>query len=454
MLKKITKKGMAILMLILTLLSTFSNFVNAVEINSAVIRNGGECGRHLQFYDTNQHAWSYIITHYAYYEQGSKQYPAYCLDKDAPGVGTPQAGESYGVNVNEVMNDVRLWRVAINGYPYQSPEAMGVANYQDAFVATKQAVYCIIYGRDPISYYQGGDAQGVAIKNAIINLVNIGRNGSQTPMNTDVKANKIGGFFEDGDYYSQEYIVDSPVETSEYAIVSTAGMPNGAKITNISNAEKSTFGGNEHFKVKIPKSQLDKDVNVTIVLRAKCKNYPVFYGKTTIPGTQDYMLTFDPYGDVSGEAKLNLKTNTGKIQINKLDDETRNPIEGVTFQLQKLDGTVIGNATTDKNGIASFSMLYQGKYVLKELSTNEKYILNTATFDVNVEYNKTTTKEITNEHKKGNLKVYKVDKDNHKIPLGNVNFDLYSEEFQRVIGTYTTNVDGEFQVNNLRIRRI
>ncbi len=270
-------------------------------------------------------------------------------------------------------------------------------------------------------------------------------------MNTDVKANKIGTFFEDGDYYSQEYIVDSPVDTSEYSIVSTAGMPNGAKITNMSNTEKSTFAGNEHFKVKIPKSQLDKDVNVTVVLRAKCKNYPVFYGKTTVPGTQDYMLTFDPYGDVSGQANLNVKTNTGKIQINKTDDETRNPIEGVTFQLQKLDGTVIGNATTDKNGQASFSMLYQQKYVLKEISTNEKYILNKATFDVDVEYNKTATKNITNEHKKGNLKVYKVDKDNHKIALGNVNFDLYSEEFKKVIGTYTTNVDGEFQVNNLRI---
>lgn len=451
MLKKITKKGMAIFMLVIILLSTFSNFANAVEINSAVVRNGGECGRHLQFYDTNQHAWSYIITHYAYYEQEGRQYPAYCLDKDAPGVGTPQAGESYGVNVNEVMNDVRLWRVAINGYPYQSPEALGVANYQDAFVATKQAVYCIIYNRDPNSYYQGGDEQGVAIKNAIVNLVNIGRNGNQTPINTDVKANKIGSFFEEGDYYSQEYIVDSPVETSQYEIVSTSGLPNGSKITNMSNTEKLTFSGNEHFKVKIPKSQLNKDINVLIVLRAKCKTYPVFYGKTTVAGTQDYMLTFDPYGDVSGQTSLNIKTNTGKIQINKTDDETRNPIEGVTFQLQKTDGTVIGNATTDKNGQASFSMLYQGKYVLKEIATNEKYILNKATFDVDVEYNKTITQNITNEHKKGNLKVYKVDKDNHKIPLGNVNFDLYSEEFKRIIGTYTTNVDGEFQVNDLRI---
>lgn len=277
MLKKITRKSIAILMLILTLLSTFSNFVNAVEINSAVIKNGGECGRHLQFFDTSQNAWSDIITHFAYYEQGGKQYPAYCLDANAPGVGTPEAGDSYSVNINDVMNDIRLWRVAINGYPYQTPEAMGLTNYQDAFVATKQAVYSIIYNRDPNSYYQGKDAQGVAIKNAIIHLVNVGRNGTQTPINTDVKANKVGSFFEDGDYYSQEYLVNSPVDTNEYTIISTAGLANGAKITNMSNTEKSTFNGSEHFKVKIPKTQLNNDIDVLVVLRAKCRTYPVFY---------------------------------------------------------------------------------------------------------------------------------------------------------------------------------
>lgn len=41
MFKKITKKSIAVLMLILTLLSTFSSFVNATEINSAVVKNGG-----------------------------------------------------------------------------------------------------------------------------------------------------------------------------------------------------------------------------------------------------------------------------------------------------------------------------------------------------------------------------------------------------------------------------
>lgn len=448
---KLTKKCVALLLILLAILPTFSNYaLAATEISSALVKNGGECGYHLQFFDTKQNAWSYIITHYAYYEHDGKQYPAYCLDKDSPGVGTTEAGNQYTVNVNDVINDVRIWRIAINSYPYQTPESLGVENYFDAFVATKQAIYCIIYNREPSTYFKGGDARGEAIKNAIVRLVDIGRNGSQTPVNTDITTNKIGTFKEDGEYYSQEYSINSPVETSQYIIKNTNGLPNGSKITNMSNNEQSTFNGNEHFKVRVPKSQLTTDLNITILLQAKCKNYPVFYGKSTVPGTQDYLLTFDPFGDITGIANLNIKTNTGKIKIIKNDVDTNKPIEGVTFQLSKKDGTVIANSTTNSNGEASFANLYQGNYILKEISTNVNYILNEKTFDINVEYNKTTSQTITNEHKKGNIKVYKVDKDNKKVVLGNVEFQLYSEEFKKVVGTYYTDVNGELEIKNIR----
>lgn len=448
---KLTKKCVALLLILLAILPTFSNYaLAATEISSALVKNGGECGYHLQFFDTKQNAWSYIITHYAYYEHDGKQYPAYCLDKDSPGVGTTEAGNQYTVNVNDVINDVRIWRIAINSYPYQTPESLGVENYLDAFVATKQAIYCIIYNREPSTYFKGGDARGEAIKNAIVRLVDIGRNGSQTPVNTDITTNKIGTFKEDGEYYSQEYSINSPVETSQYIIKNTNGLPNGSKITNMSNNEQSTFNGNEHFKVRVPKSQLTTDLNITILLQAKCKNYPVFYGKSTVPGTQDYLLTFDPFGDITGIANLNIKTNTGKIKIIKNDVDTNKPIEGVTFQLSKKDGTVIANSTTNSNGEASFANLYQGNYILKEISTNVNYILNEKTFDINVEYNKTTSQTITNEHKKGNIKVYKVDKDNKKVVLGNVEFQLYSEEFKKVVGTYYTDVNGELEIKNIR----
>ena len=89
--------------------------------------------------------------------------------------GTPD----YTVDINSVIEDERLWRTVINGYPYQTPASMGVENEYDAFVATKQAIYSVIYGTDVESYYRGGDSRGVAIKNAIVRLVDIGRNGTQ-----------------------------------------------------------------------------------------------------------------------------------------------------------------------------------------------------------------------------------------------------------------------------------
>ena len=102
-----------------------------------------------------------------------------------------------------------------------------------------------------------------------------------------------------------------------------------------------------------------------------------------------------------------------------------------------------------KNGIATFSNLKPNKYVLVEIATNDNYILDTTENKVDVGYDVTVTKEITNKHKEGNLKVYK-DKDNNEIRLGNVKFDLYSVELDKVIGTYTTNVDGEIYIENLR----
>lgn len=53
--------------------------------------------------------------------------------------------------------------------------------------------------------------------------------------------------------------------------------------------------------------------------------------------------------------------------------------------------------------------------------------------------------------KNGNLKIYKVDKDNQNILLGSITFDLYSEEEGKVIGTYTTDENGEIYIENLRI---
>ncbi len=453
---KIIKRFVAITMILITLISTFSNVVFATEINSAYLQNRGDVEYHLQFWNEAKNAWYYVTTTYVTYTENGREYPAYCVNKEYPGVGEEN---DYSVDVNasvtDVLGDVRIWRTIINGYPYKSASELGVANDLEAFQATKQAVYCILYNYDPTTRFrgaeQGADARGNAIKNAIVRMVNEGRYGSQTPAEPDITLSKSGELYEDGNYYTQKVNVSSKVEMANYYITSVNNLPSGTIITNSNGNQTNSFNGNESMYVKIPKSQMGQDINNAVInVQGKVKTYPVFYGKTRKPGTQNYALTFDPFGDGVGRIVLNAKTNTGKIQINKTDSETSQPISGVTFQLRNEDGSVVANATTNENGIANFTGLYQRNYKLVELSTNQNYVLNKAIFDVNVEYNKTTKKDITNDHKKGNLKIYKVDKDNHKIALGNVKFDLYSEEFKRVIGSYTTNVDGEIKIDNLR----
>ena len=448
MIKVKGKKVIAMLLLILTLCSTFSGFSFATEISEANLQNKGDCGYHLQYWNAEKNGWYYIITTFVTYQKDGVEYPAYCLNREYPGVGEY---DGYTVDIDAVLDNVQIWRTIINGYPYKTPAELGVENKYDSFVATKQAVYSILYGFDPATRYRGGDERGTKIANAVVNLVNIGRYGNQTPLDGTITMRTSGSLYEEGNYWVQKFNVSSSVDMASYTVTSTVNLPDGSIITNGNGTQTNSFTGSESLYLKIPKSSMNKDIsNAIINVQGKCKTYPVFYGKTRINATQNYAVTYDPFGDGVGRAILNVKTNTGKIQINKTDSDTSKPIQGVTFQLTKADGTVVANATTNSNGIATFSGLYQDNYKLTEISTNDNYVINKATFDVNVEYNKSTTQNITNDHKKGNLKIYKVDKDNHKIALGNVQFDLYSEEFQRVIGTYTTDVNGEISIKNLR----
>ncbi len=447
MYKIITKKAIAMLMLILMILSTFSNFSIATEINEAYLQNQGHCGHHLQYYNATTGAWSYVEAHYVAYIEDGKAYPAYCLNVNVPGVGEK---DNYTVDIATLIDDARIWRTIINGFPYKTPAQLGVEDEYDAFIATKQAVYSILYNYDPVTRYRGGDEKGTKIANAIVNMVNEGRYGTQTPYTSGITADKVGEIQEDGNYYSQEFQINCGISTSSYTITSSNGLPSGSQITNMSNNAQTTFSGSEHFKIRIPKSAITNDINAILAIQAKATTYPIFYGKSRISGTQDYAVTYDPIGDVTGTANLNIKTNTGKIKIVKTDSETNLPIQGVTFQLTKKDGTVIANSTTNDEGIATFSSLYQNNYILKEISSNDNYILNETSFDVNVEFNKTTSMTITNEHKRGDLKIYKIDADNKKVVLGNVEFELYSEEFGKVIGTYNTDVNGELEIKDLR----
>ncbi|MGN1310154.1 MAG: thioester domain-containing protein, partial [Clostridia bacterium] len=224
------KKIIGGLLLIVVLITTFQNTIYAVSMNQRVlIDNYGNCDYTLQ-YKRSDGVWSYVTCVFAGYSENGKVYPAYCVNKGLDGVGEKDA---YNVDLTKLMDDYRLWRVAINGYPYKTPSEMGVENEYDAFLATKQAIYSILYNTDVESYYRGGNARGVKVYNAIKNMVNEGRNGTYTPQDANVTINKVGGLKEETNYYSQEYSVSSRVSMSTYTIINTLNMPSGAYIADL-----------------------------------------------------------------------------------------------------------------------------------------------------------------------------------------------------------------------------
>ena len=444
------KKIVSVIMLILILLNSMQGIVSAFDINSAKIEDLGDCGYHLQFWDTNQGKWSYIITKMVGYRDntGILHY-AYCMDVTKPGVGEE---ESYTINVTEMLKDPKVYTAIINGFPYKSASDLGVENDYDAFALTKQAVYCILYNRDVRTFYRGGDIRGQKMVDAMDRIVNIARNNPQIPStSTELSINKIGDFQKDSKegYYSQTYSVSGGAEVKDYT-VSIENYYDGTVITDINGNIRNNFSDGEQFKILIPTNNIMENKSISISVSGNVKNYPIFYGKAPSDNLQDYALTYSAYSTAKGNQKLDIDAYKSSIKVVKVDQETKKPLKGVEFNFRYSDGQNIGNYKTNSNGEIVINKLKQGTVIATEVATLDEYILNDKEQEIILDYN--TYKELTveNEHKKGDLTVYKVDADNNKIGIGGVEFALYSYEFDKITGYYKTDANGEIYIKGLR----
>ncbi len=446
---KILKKILVILLLSIIFISNASNIIKATYIGGdAYIQKIGEAEHHLKYYNPNKGMMTYSTCSIVGYNENGKFYPAYCLNRSAHGVGDV---ENYTVDVSSLMANNKVRTAVKNGYPYKTAREMGLSSDYDAFAVTKFAVYCIL-GQADVNGYEADaqDTEGQAMLTALKKLVDVGENHTQT-FDDEIHLTQVQELAEDGDYLSATYKVTSGSHFSSYNIKSISGLVDGDLITDVNGNIKTTFSSGENFKIKLLKNKLDSNRNINIEFQAEIKNYPMYEGKTRKANTQDYLLTSKEFESVTKTANINFKLDTGKLKIEKIDDETKKGIKDVTFELYNSKKELVQTKTTDANGEIVFDSLFPGEYVLKETKTNENYILKeNSEFNVHIDYNKTSLVQIENEHKKGDLTVYKVDKENNKLVLGNVEFELYSEEFGKVIGTYNTDVNGKIEIKNLR----
>ena len=176
----------------------------------------------------------------------------------------------------------------------------------------------------------------------------------------------------------------------------------------------------------------------------------------------------------SNEVNVRLVEKTYDIYLTKLDAANGAKLNGARFGIYDSSGQKIGSEITGILGYLPFKNLKAGTYTIKEevtpagYKTVNNYVLTISSTghytvtsnnqlkaegDATLENNIPTIRfNIENERAKGKIIVHKIDEyknsSQEEIPLANVQFELLNQE-GAVIGTQTTNAEGNATFNNL-----
>lgn len=380
------------ILFIIDLLSVI-NSVRAENLNSANIYSVGDCGNLLTYKGV------IVKVSYVQYTKDNINYPAYCLDKTKPGAETTP----YDVSINSAMKDVGLWRRIINGYPYKTIKELGVENKEEAFTATKQAVYCYIHGNNIEDYGAIGTA-GERTLNAMKNIINNAQNSSETKISNAITINRKDAEWKQDDkdknYAFKSYSVHAGSNIMNYTVNVTKegnGDIGGIKITDENNQEKSEFGPNEKFKVLIPIKNMKETGNFYITVKSKVETKPVLYGTAPSSSYQDYALTAATYEDGTGNIKDEYNKNETKIIIIKKDQDEGKILEGVQFELlNSKKEPVYTDLKTNSEGKIVIDNLIPGNYYIKETKTIDGYEIYEYPIQVEVGFNQEVSVTVNN----------------------------------------------------------
>lgn len=294
------QKGIiALIVTIVILLTNFLILINSVkaanitEIPQIELHSRGNCGQLLKYKGV------IVKTTYVEYTYNGKNYPAYCLDKTLPGITSELI---YSVGTNKKVEDLGLWRTVISGYPYKSLSELGVASEEEAFTATKHAIYCYLFENTPSDYEAIGEA-GQRTLNALNKIVIDGQDSQEMQSSNEIKISPLEDEWiedeNDSNYIFKTYSIKSITNNLDYEVEVEGDMPNGSKVTNLNGIESNTFSSNEKFKVMLLKDSLTDDGSFTLKIKTEVKTKPVIYGASPNSSWQNYALTGYMYEDVN-----------------------------------------------------------------------------------------------------------------------------------------------------------
>ena len=391
---KIKKGILAIFMLSIIL----TNSVFAAEtLNVKAIK---ECPVLLQYGNIK------IGTTLAKVNINDKEYPVYCLDVSKPGVAIGKLQE-YNVTLKDTIENQEVYRAIINGYPYKTIEELGVKTEEEAFTATKQAVYSMLYNRNVDEYSAINTEAGHRTYNAYRNIVLAARGSNKVYENAkfELKADKEWKKDEENKYLYKNVEVNANLK-SNFDIKLEGDKNNIFKLEKEQIVGKEKDNKKEKYILKIDLKDINKFnilgkeifKNLKLTATAEVETNPVYLGKEETGTRQDYAISGIRFkGKEERSLNIDIPKNETKIKIVKISKEEDKKLENVKFELFDKENKSLGIKTTNKNGEIIYENLIPGKYYLKEIEAKAGYNKLNDLIEIEVKYGEEKEVKVNNE---------------------------------------------------------
>ncbi len=426
------KRLISLLLVLLTalaLLPTTSLAADTVEeaLGEVDIYNGGT---ELSYLSINGTVRTLIYTYFNYTDAKGvlKEVPAYCVNPNTKGVPqTVAKGESIQYIANERSSDPKVVGIISNGYPHRSLGELKLDNKQQAYYATKMALWCYLLPNWNIanlkvnSSLTGGELE---IANRILAAAkDIYKRGTTynymltpkmtaTPDKSVAYAVTINGV----EYKQQVFTLWSETWVYDYdisiAFSDPSEAPSGARIVDENNnditkvsAEWVGDGYGASFKVLYPVSSIEgQSGTVQLSFEADVAQYAAMYAVCAevdkYGNLQNYICDLDNSRHMELAAVSSYYDNTDSsipegetaLKIVKLEEGTEIPLEGAVFSVYDPEGEKVGSFSSTPDGTVTIPLTLEGHYTVTEEIPPKYHLLpDTRTQHVEVEYNKTAT---------------------------------------------------------------
>ena len=338
-----------------------------------------------------------LIPFYTVYKDDGMECPVYCANYEYAGVSDERTysvevtGEYFDSGTSR--NALGVWRAIINGYPFKTASELNCTNDYEAYAATKQAVWCMLYEGREFKYFSYTGEEGKRVYNAMVDIVTTAKKSEQTELEITVDTKESEWKLDEtNNTMVKDIIVNCNVPIYSLNVELSKTIPKGTILKKLYN---NSFTKQKKIQIVIPIENLTTNGNFELNIQAKIPSTDLFYGKAPADDLQNYVMTS---GKIMALAKTtNYFENKTELEITKKDIE-ENKLEGVKFNiLDENKNVVYEKIETNKEGKIEIQHIIPGIYYIQEVETIDGYKLNEDLIQIEIGYDEIKKINVLNE---------------------------------------------------------